>query len=659
MNNVNVDFDTLEVDKSNENVSYNDLIHAYWTKDTKERCISVTTLLHKYTTFDEGFWSKYKAIQRLLTEDVFDGPIIGKQTIKGVKKDKRGPASDIKKKLLDAKVINYDWLTSYKLTQEQVDLETETILKEWADKRDTSCIRGTAIHKEQEMRLLAGNCTELKHYDLGGKFKSDSTNKVKPGEQNIYPELLLSYISPDGKLRIAGQADLIIIDGFDVFVLDYKGLPLDTPIATRTGWSLMKDLKIGDEVFDRDGEITKIKHVSEIHNNPCYKITFDNSESIVCDHEHKWVISFRKKKGVYKDVEMTTEELKKYLDSIENRNSNNIPRIINAKPLNLPKLDLPLDPYVLGAWLGDGSKQCGAITNINPDFWNEIRRRGYKLGDDISGENRAEYRTVLGISTELRKLNLLGNKHIPDMYLRSSYEQRLDLLRGLMDTDGHYHTKRNRYVMRTSQLWQCDGLIQLLSSLGIKPTKFNVNSTCNGEIFPGYDVCFYSEENPFLIRNKEGARAQKKDNATYRNIESIEKVETVPTRCIAVDSPSRTYLAGYSMIPTHNTNESIDKDSYYDSKKKQKQMLKYPLNNVIDANFWHYSLQLSTYALMLQQLDPRFNIKGLLLIHFDHQGGTTTYECEYLKDDVKRMLNDYKRQCDYEEFNRKNEKVIF
>lgn len=75
MNNENA----LKVDKTNGEILYNDEFHKYWIKDSDQSCISVTSLIHNYTTFDEPFWSKYKAIQRILTEDVFDGPIIGKQ----------------------------------------------------------------------------------------------------------------------------------------------------------------------------------------------------------------------------------------------------------------------------------------------------------------------------------------------------------------------------------------------------------------------------------------------------------------------------------------------------------------------------------------------------------------------------------------------------
>ena len=77
--------------------------------------------------------------------------------------------------------------------------------------------------------------------------------------------------------------------------------------------------------------------------------------------------------------------------------------------------------------------------------------------------------------------------------------------------------------------------------------------------------------------------------------------------------------------------------------------MKYPLNNIEDTNFWHYSLQLSTYAWMIEKMDPRFNIKSLTIIHYDHDGGVSYHECEYLKNDVERMLADYKRKIRHEQ----------
>ena len=102
----------------------------------------------------------------------------------------------------------------------------------------------------------------------------------------MYPEYLVSYI--EDNFRIAGQVDLLIKDGNDIYIIDYKGLPLDTPIATENGWKLLKDLTKSDKIFDKDGNLTNILNISEIHNNPCYKIKFDNGEEIVAGAFYDW-----------------------------------------------------------------------------------------------------------------------------------------------------------------------------------------------------------------------------------------------------------------------------------------------------------------------------------------------------------------------------------
>lgn len=634
-----VDFDGLEIDKENSEVTYNDKLHKYWVKGTQQACISVTTLIHKFTTFDEAFWSSYKALESLCDPDSF---------------------KDIKPDLLNSKVFNVRFLEMTGISDADFNERRQEILDEWAAKREESCIRGSAIHRVHELQHLAGKTKELEHLGLGGNFNTTTTNNIEIGAQKVYPELLLSRISPDGKLRIAGQADLVIIDGEDVYILDYKGLPLDTPILTTLGFKLLKDLTKEDIIFDKDGKETNILNISEIHNNPCYKITFDNGESIIADHEHRWLISFSRGTGKFKDIVLTTEELKNSLDIYkDNKNTYYLPKIKNAKPLETKHKDLPIDPYILGSWLGDGTSVAGSITSNNPDFWNEVKNRGYAYGEDISAEERCEMRTIFGLRTKLRELNLLENKHIPDMYLLASYQQRLDLLRGFMDADGYYNETRKRFVMATTREYQADYLISLLSTLGVKPSKIFAKKYCNNKEFDGWDVCFTMNDNPFLLRNQVQLDYPKIDKSSFRVIKSVELVETVETKCLEVDSESHTFLAGKTLIPTHNTNKKIDKKSYFDKRTKRSQMMMYPLNNLQDTNFWHYSLQLSTYAWMIEKSNPKFKIKSLILIHYDHDGGCTTYECEYLKSDVERMLAYYKNQIEHEEFKKSQEKIVF
>lgn len=96
-------------------------------------------------------------------------------------------------------------------------------------------------------------------------------------------------------------------------------------------------------------------------------------------------------------------------------------------------------------------------------------------------------------------------------------------------------------------------------------------------------------------------------------------------------------------IVDHKTNKKIDQKSGFNTTTKSNTKMKYPLNNLMDCNFYHYTLQLSTYAWMLQKINPNFVIKDLILNHYDHNGNNTLYHCEYLKHDVEKMLYHYKK----------------
>lgn len=97
-------------------------------------------------------------------------------------------------------------------------------------------------------------------------------------------------------------------------------------------------------------------------------------------------------------------------------------------------------------------------------------------------------------------------------------------------------------------------------------------------------------------------------------------------------------------IIDHKTNKKIDTKSGFDTSTRSNAKMKYPLNNLMDCNFYHYTLQLSTYAWMLQKINPNFVIKDLILNHYDHNGNNTLYHCDYLKAEVERMLYFYKKE---------------
>jgi predicted RNase H-related nuclease YkuK (DUF458 family) len=117
-------------------------------------------------------------------------------------------------------------------------------------------------------------------------------------------------------VNYAGTFDLLLYyhneadeskDGFCIF--DYKGLPVDTPIMTDSGWMKMGDISTADKVLDKNGKWTKIKHVSEIHHNPCMKLYFSNGHSIVADSDHRWLVYINDEEQV-----KTTAELKDYMN---------------------------------------------------------------------------------------------------------------------------------------------------------------------------------------------------------------------------------------------------------------------------------------------------------------------------------------------------------
>lgn len=199
-----IDFSKLTVDKQNADTCYNDEIHKYWSKDDLIPAISVTTLIHQFTTFDEYFWSRYKALEALIPDEF----------------------NNVKPILLEHKKFNYDLLKAYNIEEEEFNNKVNEILKEWEVKREESCRRGTEIHKNYELQTLKKDYSDLNKFEipnfLDTPYLKVITDNIIPEGNAVLPELLLSRISEDRKLRIAGQADLVVVLGDEFYVLDFK-----------------------------------------------------------------------------------------------------------------------------------------------------------------------------------------------------------------------------------------------------------------------------------------------------------------------------------------------------------------------------------------------------------------------------------------------------
>jgi NADPH-dependent 7-cyano-7-deazaguanine reductase QueF-like protein len=637
-----------EITKRNGNICFNEDAHVYFDiTDPSKKFISVTTLIEKFgQPFNKEFWSAYKALEKLIPKD--------------------GWAIE-KKSLLTNKKYDPAILDLYNISEDDFNREQQNILDSWDEENRKSCERGTKIHADLENSFYKKKKNiDISKYQIGGTFECRKDYTDLDLENAVYPEYLIHRVTPDGKLCIAGQIDLLVKKGNHITIGDWKGLPLDTEIPTLEGWSTMRDLKIGDTVFDKDGKQCKVIVKSEIHTNPCYKIHFSKDISIIADEEHRWLISFSthpntKYKGQLREVIMTSKELYEYLQYYNPKNQYQVPKIYLNKELDLSEQNLPIDPYVLGLWLGNGTADDGRITQeLNAKSWEIIESKGFELSKNSEhNDKKAETRTIYGLRTLLQDNNLLNNKHIPNIYQRSSRSQRINLIRGLMDADGFYDKIHKTFIMSTNYYWQADGLIKVLSSLGIRAALNKVTRPGYNTILQVcYDVKFKTSQfNPFMCRNQEVECVEPKMN--YYFIKNVEKTETVETQCIQVDSPSHTYLCTRYMLVTHNTNKKIETKSYFDVKNKKSVMMKFPLNNLQDCNYWHYCLQLSTYAWMIQKLNPDFIIDDLVLVHFDHNDVMTVYHLPYLKEEVQKMLAFYKKQAQLEESARKRKRIEY
>ena len=513
---------------------------------------------------------------------------------------------------------------------------------------DYSKILGSEFHKKMELlsyeRGWEINPFDDMMYDVVFLIKKHDNESAAAClydlKDGYYPELLVWDYTMDQSETPVTQIDRCWIftdpeTGIRyASVSDWKGFSLDTKIPSIGGWINMGDIKVGDTVFDGKGNPTKVEHVSEIHYNPCFKIRFDNNEELICDHEHKWVISKWRTKGrkgfCRENIEMTTEEIFEYY-------SNNTKKLaIEINSIKTNDANLPIDPYLLGLWLADGNRTCGTITCNRDNIWDEVHRLGYKTSVNHNRKNdKCESRTIFGIRGELSKLGVLGNKFIPDLYLRASREQRLSLLQGYMDGDGYYNDARLRYVMETTNIRQAKDIQTLVCSLGYKCSILPYKASGFGKTnVQAYQASFRMDENPFRVRNK-GVKFNYNTKKNFNYIKSIEKVETVPTKCIAVESMEKTYLVGNSLIMTHNTN----KNRPYESKCEK---MKPPFDNIWDNTLEKYKLQAQFGGKLLET--HGFTVKYCGVEHVMNYDINTLklYLAPYDKELMNRLQESYK-----------------
>ena len=382
-----------------------------------------------------------------------------------------------------------------------------------------------------------------------------------------------------------------------------KALALDTPIPTPTGWTTMGDLRVGDEVLDDAGGPCNVVYTSPIFSDHrCFEVRFDDGTTIVADAGHRWLAydfpawkSLRSRHDRLAAAPPANPQLARDQSSrirhprvvTTQEMVDEGVRVAGGRPnwylplvaLALDEVDVPVEPYVLGCWLGDGST-AGASLTLGlvdaPHFVTEFERAGYVLehrpGHDAlcwatgpvpgKGAWQGYGGATRVLARELQAAGLLGDarKHIPAEYLRASSKQRLALVQGIMDTDGTIDRSGGRVELCLASRDLLAQVWELVASLGHKPHPIKEKRVplSDGRFATAWRFGWTPLDPVFRLPHKAALLAEvvstrRHGRATRRAIVDIVEVPSVPTRCISVDAPSHLFLASRAMIPTHNT----------------------------------------------------------------------------------------------------------
>lgn len=357
-----------------------------------------------------------------------------------------------------------------------------------------------------------------------------------------------------------------------------KALSLDTKIYTPNGYKLMRDIQVGDYVFGKDGKPTQVIATYNHHNVDMYRITFSDGVSIDCCKDHLWEIHdqhgtkvvdtawFMKPDqfGVIRKDNLCWRGIYKYW-------------IDRCQPVEFTPRDVELDPYIMGALLGDGSFTSNAVSFTTVDdemvaYINAHLPDGYVLNSSanmenityniVSFNNTSSRNTPNVVKSYLKTLGLMGtnshSKFIPDVYKYNTIAVRQAVLQGLLDTDG-YASIDNLVQYTTVSLNLCNDVRFLVESLG-GLTNFSEKVCKYNNVITGkaYTLTIrFDNPNMYFRLSRKADRLRNRKFRPRRNIVKIEHIASADAKCISVDNSDHLYLAEHFVV-THNTKQIID-----------------------------------------------------------------------------------------------------
>ena len=485
--------------------------------------IELALLLKELHTPEYGVLSEYsKTLDYLIDSDLSSEDFAFDKVIDYIKRVQGERALEKVLQSFDGKNINLDSVIA-SLSDAMTVNVTKTTITNLADVSDLDDIKTEALGDSQNPVLI--------------KFFVDALNKALeyggfiPGTVNV-------VAAPPGTGKLLAN---------------------DTPILTKEGWKKHGDLKVGDYVVGLDGEFKKVIHVyPKFEANRC--IEFTNGEKILCHFRHEWMVDVNK--HGYNVLETQELERKTLETGIPNKRGHRYTCLLpNKEYVKGEQKELPIKPYTLGVWLGDGTNKSPRITTPYTDIQviEGVKADGYEI-TSVAVHNTTGVPTYYcNFRDGLNKLGMCNykfktEKYIPSMYLTASIEQRLDLLSGLLDTDGCL--VGNKYRFTTTSIRLKDTFCELISTFGWRASiRCDEPKTSTSGIvgkLPVYTIQFTPDcKIPCRLPRKQNSGVLSKPIKRVA-IRKITEIDPVEGNCIAVEGNGM-YLAGKSMLPTHNT----------------------------------------------------------------------------------------------------------
>lgn len=435
-----------------------------------------------------------------------------------------------------------------------------------------------------------------------------------------------------------------------------KAQPLHSKILLSNGeWKYMKDIQLYDEIIDGMGNKTKVIGIFPQGAKDIYEIETSDGRKTEASVDHLWKVRSQKQRLKYNKTNdekyfmiKTTEDLIKENDT--NKSIKSRCHLPLVKPIEYTKKDLRIPPYILGCLLGDGylsEKGTLGFSNTEKDIIENIKTYIESIGMEFKKNNGDNYTYSMTykvnhlspLKENLIYYNLLGkkphNKFIPQDYLLSSIEDRLELLRGLMDTDGSVNNNRYTYCTTSRQLK--DDILTLIRSLGMIATvsvdnREYVNSKC------AYSINI--QTNNVIVSSKKHLSKLKPSYRYYNHvyIKNIKYIGKKECQCIMVDSDDKTYITD-DFIVTHNTTwiKENNLEPYVLSADNIRTMVQTPVLNIEGKLGISQNNDRKVWDLLFKLLEERMQKGEFVVVDATHNND--------------KMMKKYRNLCGFYKYN--------